>query len=387
MNNFFKEILIILLKVALPIIVVLGIVYISFNFNFELTPKVMYFALIAVFFVLIFIIPYVYKRVKNNYKNNIATEDMPYEFRKIYMDLYNTHIVNLEKMRKKVRWRTVAQFTTFALFFVGYVFGRTGSVLISPTVDALLLIIGIISFFIGILLTYLNYKYVKKYKNTYKTEIIADFVKLLNDKLAYVPYFTTTSQIQKDYKEANFENRSFNRFSADDYIKGNLDTDITIKLVDIHLQNVTGSGRNRHTEEIFQGIFGLSKCNKNINTYIKVSKNKFKLFDNNARLEMDSQEFEKYFDIYSEDKILAMRILTADTMEYLIKFYEKYKLEFEIVFKNDKIYLRFFTGPMFEPKIFGNSMDKELLFVYYSILDFVLQVTKKVNKTLQEIEI
>ena len=387
MNNFLKEILLILLKVALPIIVVLGIVYISFNFNFELTPKVMYFALIAVFFVLIFIIPYVYKRVKNNYKNNIATEDMPYEFRKIYMDLYNTHIVNLEKMRKKVRWRTVAQFTAFALFFVGYVFGKTGSVLISPTVDALLLIIGIISFFIGILLTYLNYKYVKKYKNTYKTEIIADFVKLLNDKLAYVPYFTTTSQIQKDYKEANFENRSFNRFSADDYIKGNLDTDITIKLVDIHLQNVTGSGRNRHTEEIFQGIFGLSKCNKNINTYIKVSKNKFKLFDNNARLEMDSQEFEKYFDIYSEDKILAMRILTADTMEYLIKFYEKYKLEFEIVFKNDKIYLRFFTGPMFEPKIFGNSMDKELLFVYYSILDFVLQVTKKVNKTLQEIEI
>ena len=387
MNNFLKEILLILLKVALPIIVVLGIVYISFNFNFELTPKVMYFALIAVFFVLIFIIPYVYKRVKNNYKNNIATEDMPYEFRKIYMDLYNTHIVNLEKMRKKVRWRTVAQFTAFALFFVGYVFGRTGSVLISPTVDALLLIIGIISFFIGILLTYLNYKYVKKYKNTYKTEIIADFVKLLNDKLAYVPYFTTTSQIQKDYKEANFENRSFNRFSADDYIEGNLDTDITIKLVDIHLQNVTGSGRNRHTEEIFQGIFGLSKCNKNINTYIKVSKNKFKLFDNNARLEMDSQEFEKYFDIYSEDKILAMRILTADTMEYLIKFYEKYKLEFEIVFRNDKIYLRFFTGPMFEPKIFGNSMDKELLFVYYSILDFVLQVTKKINRTLQDIEI
>ena len=43
MNNFFKEILIILLKVALPIIVVFGIVYISFNFNFEFNPKIMYF--------------------------------------------------------------------------------------------------------------------------------------------------------------------------------------------------------------------------------------------------------------------------------------------------------------------------------------------------------
>ena len=387
MNNFFKEILLIVLKIALPIIVVFGILYLSFNFNFELNPKVMYFALLVVFFLIIFMVPYINKRIKNNYKNNIVTEDMPYEFRKIYMDLYNNHIITLEKMRKKLRWRTVLQFTAFALFFVGFIFGRAEFVIISPSIDAILPIVGIISFFVGFIFTFINYKYKKTYTSTYKNEIISNFIKLLNDKLIYKPDFSASQQIQRDYIEANFENRNFNRFYQDDYIEGNLDTDISVKMVDVHLQNVTGSGKNRHTEEIFQGIFGLTKCSKDINTYIKISKNKIKLFDNNSRVEMDSQEFEKYFDIYSEDKILAMRILTADTMEYLINFYEKYKLEFEIVFRNDKIYLRFFTGPMFEPKVFGNSMDKELLFIYYSILDFVLQVTKKVNKTLQEIEI
>ena len=270
---------------------------------------------------------------------------------------------------------------------MGFLFGRAEFVIISPSIDAILPIVGIISFFVGFIFTFINYKYKKTYTSTYKNEIISNFIKLLNDKLIYKPDFNTSRQIQRDYIEANFENRNFNRFYQDDYIEGNLDTDISVKMVDVHLQNVTGSGKNRHTEEIFQGIFGLTKCSKDINTYIKISKNKIKLFDNNSRVEMDSQEFEKYFDIYSEDKILAMRILTADTMEYLINFYEKYKLEFEIVFRNDKIYLRFFTGPMFEPKVFGNSMDKELLFIYYSILDFVLQVTKKINKTLQDVDI
>ena len=55
---------------------------------------------------------------------------------------------------------------------------------------------------------------------------------------------------------------------------------------------------------------------------------------------MDSKEFEKYFDIYSENKIVAMQILTSDIMESLIEFYNKYQLEYEIVFRNNTIYLK-----------------------------------------------
>ncbi len=49
--------------------------------------------------------------------------------------------------------------------------------------------------------------------------------------------------------------------------------------------------------------------------------------------------------------------------------------------------MRFFTGAMLEPKLFGNSMDKKLLFNYFCIVKFILQISKKVNKTLQDIEI
>ena len=64
---------------------------------------------------------------------------------------------------------------------------------------------------------------------------------------------------------------------------------------------------------------------------------------------MDSKEFEKYFDVYSNSDIITMEILTHDIMEELVQFYDKYKIKFEIVIKNYNIYIRFDTGAVFEP--------------------------------------
>lgn len=102
---------------------------------------------------------------------------------------------------------------------------------------------------------------------------------------------------------------------------------------------------------------------------------------------MDSGEFEKYFDIYSQNKVIAMQLLTSDIMNCLLDFHNKYEINYEIAFRNNIIYMRFFTGAMFEPKIFGNSMDKELLFTYFCILKFIVDVTKKVNETVKKLEV
>ena len=94
------------------------------------------------------------------------------------------------------------------------------------------------------------------------------------------------------------------------------------------------------------------------------SKNKIDMLQNN-RVEMDSSEFEKHFNVYSENKIVAMQVLTSDVMMILLEFYNKYKIDYEILLRDKKIYLRFFVGPIFEPPIFKNSMDKKLLLQHY----------------------
>lgn len=347
---------------------------------------IIYFALFALVLFIVYS-PKLISRWKVNFKDYVLLEDIPSDFEKIYEDLYNNHIQSLESMRKKVRWRTVIQYITFVLFIIGYAFGESEHVLISPKFDSNITIIGLIAMFIYFAIVWANHKYKKKYEETYKKEIVSSFIKLINNQLEYKPVDAEAFRTQDDYKLANFENKTFNRFYPDDYIEGFINEETFVKMADLHIQNHTGSGKSSHTEEIFQGIFAYTKCNKNLGTYIKVSRNKLKISTGKDRVEMDSEEFERYFDVYSENKIVAMQLLTSEIMETLINFYTKYKLDYEIVFRNNNIYIRFFTGPMFEPRIFGNSMDKQLLFIYFCIMKFIVEITEKVNKVVQEIEV
>ena len=330
---------------------------------------------------------YITKIKRNSYKSNITLDNVPNDFEQIYQKLYAENIYSLEIMRKKVRFRKIFQYIFIILFFIGYIVSETRTEIISTEIDLYLGVIGIISFVLWLVFVFSNRKYERKYNETYKKEIVSNFIKLVNPELEYKPIADEIPRIQTDYELAKFDNKRFNRFYADDYIEGFMNDDIFIKAVDLHIQNETGSGRSRHVEEIFQGIFASTKCNKDIKTFVKISKNKLKILDRKNRVEMDSQEFEKYFDAYSENDVITMQLLTSDIMEILLDFYEKYKLDFEIVFVNNTIYLRFFTGPMFEPKIFGDSMDKELLFVYYSTLKFVAELTIKVNEIMREVEV
>jgi len=313
------------------------------------------------------------KGIKKYSKQKMYLENIPTEFEEIYQRLYEENIFTLETIRKKVRWLTVFQSIALIGFFVQNLHGNSGL--------AMLMILTAIA------LIFISSKYAKEYKRIYKEEIVASFIKLINSKLEYQPTSSEFKLMEGDYKRANFDNNWFNRFYPDDYIEGFLDDDVFVKMGNLHIQKHTGSGKNSRTVEIFHGIFAHMSCGKDIGTYIKISKNQLKVFEQHDRVEMDSQEFEKYFDIYSENKILTMQLLTSDVMATLVDFYNKYYIDYEIVIKNNRIYMRFFTGSMFEPKVFGNAMDKKLLFSYYCILKFIVDVTKEVNKALKEVEI
>lgn len=334
-----------------------------------------YSILMIIMFVLIAcsaIIP-IFKGIKKYSKQRMNFENIPTEFEYIYQRLYEEHIYTLETIRKKVRWFTVFQSIAFILFFTQNIHGNP--------------IFAILMLFTAIALIFISVKYTKEYKRIYKEEIVASFIKLINSKLEYQPTSNELELMESDYKRANFDNTWFNRFYPDDYIEGFLDDDVFVKMGDLHIQRHTGSGKNSRTVEIFHGIFAHMSCGKDIKTNIKISKNQLKIFEQCNRVEMDSQEFEKYFDIYSENKILAMQLLTSDVMTTLVDFYNKYYIDYEIVIKNNRIYMRFFTGSMFEPKVFGNAMDKKLLFSYFCILKFIVDVTKEVNKALKYVEI
>lgn len=321
------------------------------------------------------------------YKVNVTDDVIPEKFNYIYNDLYKNHIWALEQSRKKVRLRTVIANILLGIYILTYMMSKLDMTIISKEVDSGILIGGIIALPIYIVVILNNIKYKANYKRMYKNNVLKEFFNIINDKLIYKPEDIQNAYgLETEYRQANFDNKRFNRFMADDYIEGNLDERTFVKMGDLDIKNDTGSGKNRNVEHVFEGIFAITTCDKNIGTYVKITKDKKDFFGGQDRIQMDSEEFEKSFNVYAQDRILATRLLTSDIMQMLIDFYNKYQLMFEIVIKDSTIYLRFNTGAMFEPKIFGNSMDKELLYIYCCILEFVSDITQKINKVVQEID-
>ena len=307
---------------------------------------------------------------KNSKLDSISLENAPKEFENLFSSLYTNSIFKLEKIRNKVLISFLVIISTILLVvFVPLLM-----------VKLIFLIVGIIFFIFFILGTL-------QFNKMYKKSLISNFISLYNSNFSYSPIGNKQIE-QTKYVNANFNNHSFSNFSVTDVIEGPLNSDTYFHMCDISVKDVKKIDENNTTTKyIFEGIFAYTVSSKNINSYIRISKNKFNIFQSKDCIHMDSSEFEKYFDIYSNNEILTMRILTHDVMEMLVNFYKIYNLQFEIVIKDNYIYLTFSTGALFEPNLFSNSLDKKLFYKYYNILNFIINLSNKINELVQSIDL
>ena len=315
-------------------------------------------------------------------KQKIDPESISSEFETRYQYLYENKLKNLERKRKLIVFLRILEAITVVIFATGKV--------------SLLLVL--------IALLYIDLRLVKGFRKDYKNDIISSFINLINPNLRYDPN-VEIEVVSAEYRKAGFDNKKFNKVYADDNIEGFIDNSTFIKMcefeaefrivtetdikIDKGLQSILKKDKFTHThihedEQIFRGIFAQSECEANVEPCVRILKNKTKI-PNENRVELDSTEFEKYFDVYSDNKIVAIQVLTSDVMMMLLDFYNKHKIDYEILLRNRKIYIRFWVGPMFEPAIFKSSMNKKILLQYFGILKFVLDVTKGINKNLKNI--
>lgn len=242
-------------------------------------PEMIYFFTFGIIAIVIILVKFIPKAFKDEYKDYISLENVPYEFENLYESLYKKNLHSFELIRKKLKNRIIIQNVALTLFFIKYLFAELEIVIISEKVDVITSCISLIALIIGFAFLVKNNKDKRKYKEIYKKEIISNFIKLVNSKLEYKILDTELIRTKEDYQIANFDNKPFNRFYSDDHIEGFIDEEIFMKMCDLHIQRHTGKGKNSNTEEIFQGIFAHTKCNKDIETYIKISKNKFKILN------------------------------------------------------------------------------------------------------------
>lgn len=287
----------------------------------------------------------------------------------------------LEKSRKELVLFIVYCIILFIIGFFIFILGHIK--IINKEIDVDIIYIIILAFFPVALYYRKNKKVNEMYLKTYKDTIIRNFVKCINRSLNY--HNNGDDYLAKNYLDAKFDDIEYNTFYTHDYIEG-----ITKDHVSLDLCNFSLQDRNENDELLktkYSGIFSFTMLDKSINNEVIIKKNRFLIKRRSKLVNLDSFEFEKYFDVYSSSNIIATEILTHDVMEDLVSFYKKYKIRFEIIIKNRKIHIRFDTGIMFAPNIFKKSNNLKTLWVYYNILNFVISLTIKLNKTLKKVEV
>ena len=227
----------------------------------------------------------------------------------------------------------------------------------------------------------------KQYTKMFKENVINELLSNFYNRVVYLPESQMPSNV---YDEAQYK-EYYNRYYSDDYMEAKIDKKYDIKMAEVKTVHVerhrTSDGKTRTTTTVkFHGMFAKIDLNKSINNDLLIRDNGGA--NHKERLEMDSEEFEKYFDVSSKDKIVGMQILTHDIMEMLLDFRKNNRFRFDISIYNNIMYLRFKTGEMFELKsIKKGAFDEELIRSYYNILEFIDTLSDKIIQVIEETEI
>ena len=225
------------------------------------------------------------------------------------------------------------------------------------------------------------------YNDGFKEKVMDKIFKNFLNDADYIPKKLMPQSI---YREGKYDGY-YNRYYSDDYVEGTIDDKYLIRMAEItteHVETITDSDGHTHTETttIFSGLFAKINIGKSIETELRIGTNR--TISKRERLEMDSDEFEKYFDVSSTNDIVGMQILTHDIMDMLVDFRNQLKMPLDILIRDDIMYIRLHVGKMFEAKFNKNAViDKQILQRYFDIVNFIYSLSKKMIKTIEETEI
>lgn len=202
------------------------------------------------------------------------------------------------------------------LYFFRKMFALGGSVMLLPAIlfpFMFCLVLDIIIY------TILNSGATREDNNFFKENIIDNLLKnFFND----VDYILQKQMPELMYREGKYDG-DYNRYYSDDYMEARIDNKYAIKMAEIKTEDVeteTDSEGNTTTttRTVFSGLFAKINIGKSIENELRIKQNGT-LFKKN-KLEMDSQEFEKYFDVISTNQIVGMQLLTHDIMDLLTEY-------------------------------------------------------------------
>ena len=302
-------------------------------------------------------------------------------FSELYARLYTENFAELEAMRKKSKNTTV------------WIILITAGTFILASINPIFFVLIFVALIVGTISSVNNKKVPtemkeKSYPEVFKEKIATPLIEHAFEGAKYMPKQGISPM---EYRKAGYK-ENYDRYHSEDLVIAPLSVNdevvTSISFAEVHTERESKDSDGDTTYvTVFNGLAGSFLIPKDTGKKIYIRTNGRVSNWNKNKVKMDMSEFEKIFDIESDDPILTMRILTSDVMAEMIDLYQKYKYRFEISILNDTVYMRLSTGPMFEPSIFKSSMEYKQLEKYYLVLKALTNIASHMYDTVSKLEI
>ena len=219
------------------------------------------------------------------------------------------------------------------------------------------------------------------YNKRFKSVIVSDVIKHYDANLEYNPSLGIPIN---DYEYADFEH--FDKYYSEDLISRNILNSPYI-ISDVKTENIErDTDGDRTYTTIFNGVVSKVNLNKNINAFIYIINNNIRLFDNKYKVNIDNETFIQRYDTYSDNEVLAMRLLSPSVTTSILDMENKTGIKFEIKINNNIMFFRFYTNNLF---LINQSSSKSAKNLVYSIevIDDMKNIIASILEILQSMEV
>ena len=315
-----------------------------------------------IMFVFLLVIIFIFISGGTGKKINLNKE-LIIKYKELALNIMNQNITMIKNERR--RYVLVNILTIFSLVgtFIFLTFCFKNIIYIIPVIIFIVLLI---------------YLRTRNTKQVLYDIILPNLLKSYNNEIQYSHSLGISS---RTYSEARFE--YYDRFHSEDLIKGKINN-CEYEMSEVHTERRhTDKDGHTHYTTIFRGTFAKVNLDKNFKSSINIVNNRIKLFSRDNYITIDNEEFEKIFDVFTTDKILAMRLLSPDVTTKMIDLYKNTGIYFEIKIVDNIMYIRFYTSSIMELSFSNTEKEAEQLARSIALLDSVFSI---MNNFIAEIE-
>ena len=211
----------------------------------------------------------------------------------------------------------------------------------------------------------------EKYEETVK-EILHQY----DENLVYNPRLGFTWE---EYKKCLFPERC-DRFSSEDMIYNEKNSFYYSDIL-VESEYEDDDGSTHYSTEFAGSIAKMDIKSINCNIFLGTIHSRLLFRDDGLeKIKFENDDFNKLFGAYTDNELLAYKLLTPDVMEEFVNIKNNTYGDIYIRILNDKLYIRFNSGDTFDNVLFSNKAEQEALFKSIAVLEEVMKTMEKVKK-------